>query len=297
MLQLVHAGAEAHPQASQPASQQLFDFFLKSFANNPPPRLFLPPQPLSQPPSQPHGSQPISQPQLGPLPQPQGSQLVSQPQLGSAPHPQADSQPQVGSQQLSQLLFLHMPSSLASSSCSGRRRGLLHPESQPQGSQLVSQPQLGPIPQPQGSQLVSQPQLGPAPQADSHPQDGSQQPLPQAVSHPQVGSQQPLPQAVSHPQLGSAEHPVSQQALSQPDPFSPSIRSSNPPPKLGALMLMQSMRDPITMFNFIEPQLPNTMNQMSGAGLNMGVFGRDRFRHTKSPPKSPSCQAGNEQAR
>lgn len=210
-MQLLQAGAAqdtSHPQvgaAAQPLSQQLLLFFLNSLPSKPPQLRFLLPQPLSQPQgSQATTSQPqegaqasaISHPQVGAAPQPQGSQAAtSQPQVGSAqqpvshplsqplPHPRSD-------------IFLSCI--LLKKSSRGLRRGLLQPVSQPQGSQATtSQPQ-------EGAQASAQ--------AVSHPQDGSQ-----AVAHP-------LPQAeISQPQVGSAEQPVSQQALSQPEPFKPSM--------------------------------------------------------------------------
>ncbi|MCA9128860.1 MAG: hypothetical protein KDB22_17360 [Planctomycetales bacterium] len=254
-----------HPESQTTASQQLLLFFLNSLLSRPP--LFLDPQPLSQPMSHPQGSQEvISHPQEGAAAQ--GSQeAISHPQLGAAPHPQGSVQP------VSQQEELFLLQSLANNSFSGRRRGLLQPVSHPQGSQAAtSHPQLGAAPHPHAE---STPQLGShaeaqPPQADSTPQLGSQadaQP-PQADSTPQLGSQadaQPPPHAVSQPQegaatsqpqLGSAAHPVSQHPLSHPLPFRPSIRSNNPPPKLGVHRLEPSTRDPTKMFHFIESQLP-----------------------------------------
>jgi hypothetical protein len=124
------------------------------------------------------------------------------------------------------------------SSSNGLRRGLLQ-LSHVAGSQQVfcSQPQLGAAQQ--GSQALT-----------SHPQDGAFD-LPNKPQ-PFFGAQQGSQAAISQPQLGSAPHPLSQQALSQPAPFRPSMRSRSPPPKLGVHRLAPSMRDPITMFHFIE---------------------------------------------
>ncbi len=232
---------------------------------------------------------PQLRPQLGAA---QGSQAaISQPQLGAAQGSQAAiSQPQVGaahapahpeSQQARRLpSFPRLHLALPNSSINGRRRGL-QPTSHalPHGSQLaISQPQLGAAPQPpsQAGAAISQPQLGAALQplsqagaAISQPQLGAEaQPLSQirplrrlSNPPPQAGAQasaQPTSQlgAISHPQLGAAEQPVSQQALSQPAPRIPSMRSSRPPPKLGVHRLAPSTRDPIKIFTFIEPQLP-----------------------------------------
>ncbi|MEZ6136014.1 MAG: hypothetical protein R3C53_14025 [Pirellulaceae bacterium] len=252
-----------------------------------------PPHLGAHPLSQPQGSHElISQPQVGAA-HPPPHELISHPQVGAAP--QASPQPQPVSQpalqprlpiRLSIARFLH--SILPNNSISGLRRGLLQPESQPQGSQeAISQPQLGaapqppPRPHPPPQEAISHPQVGaaqPPPHgaAISQPQLGAAQPPPrrprrrppnlhpplapqgsqELISTPQDGSQPPPQLDNSHPQLGSAEHPVSQQALSQPAPFRPSMRSKSPPPKLGVQRLAPSIRDPTSMFNFIEPQLP-----------------------------------------
>ncbi len=93
-----------------------------------------------------------------------------------------------------------------------------------------------PAPQADSTPHVGAPQPLPQAGADSHPQLGAApQPPPQAGadSHPQLGSAAQPPQAFSTPQLGSAAQPVSQQVLSQPQPFRPSSLSSKPPAKLG----------------------------------------------------------------
>jgi hypothetical protein len=189
-------GAAAHPLSQQP----LF-FFLNSLPNRPP-QLFLLPHPLSQ--------EAISHPHVGAAPQPQGSQAAtSQPQVGSAQQPV--------SQPLSQPLphpnkLIFLSCSLLKNSSRGLRRGLLHPVSQPQGSQeTTSQPQDGAQ---ASAHDISHPQVGPQGSAQpiSHPHEGSH-----ASAHPVSQDE------ISQPQVGSATHPVSQQALSQPEPFNPSM--------------------------------------------------------------------------
>jgi hypothetical protein len=239
----------------------------------------------------------ISQPQLGAAPQadPQGSQaLISQPQDGF-------------------FSLLNKPPFLAQGSqalISQPQLGAA-PQADPQGSQaLISQPQDGffsllnnPPFLAQGSQaLISQPQLGPAPQADpqgsqaliSQPQDGffSLLSKPPFFAH---GSAQGSQALISQPQVGPAPQPLSQHALSQPAPFRPSMRSSSPPPKLGVHRLAPSIRDPINMFHFIDL---NSLNDelFSWRGWPNWGCGRDRFRRTKSSPKSLSNHIGNEQA-
>ena len=135
----------------------------------------------------------------------------------------------------------------------------------PQAGAAISQPQLGAAPQslPQGAAIsqpqlgaaISQPQVGPQPLSHRRPFRRLSRPPPQDGAH---ASAQP-PQAgalISHPQLGSAAQPVSQQALSQPAPRIPNMRSNRPPPKLGVHRLAPSTRDPINILTFIEPQLP-----------------------------------------
>jgi hypothetical protein len=231
----------------------------------------------------------ISQPQLGAAPQadPQGSQaLISQPQDGF-------------------FSLLNKPPFLAQGSQAAISQPQLGaaPQADPQGSQaLISHPQDGffsllnkPPFLAHGSQAaISQPQLGAAPQDEpqgsqaliSHPQDGFFSLLnkPPFFAH---GSAQGSQALISQPQVGPAPHPLSQHALSQPAPFRPSMRSSSPPPKLGVHRLAPSIRDPINMFHFIDF---NSLNDelFSWRGWPNWGCGRDRFRRTKSSPKSLS---------
>ena len=246
--------ADAHPQESQESVSQ-HPRFLKILPSRPP---FLPQQPVSHP----QGAA-TSQPQLGAAQRvlQAGAQAVSQPQLGAAQvGAQADPQ---GSQPVShprlQPSRLHFDRCNArTSSSNGLRRGLQQDVSHPQlGAQALSIPQLGAHPLPQaGAHAFSIPQLGAQPvlQAGAHafsiPQLGAAQPLLHAGA-------QPFPQADSHPQLGAAQAGVvSQQVLSHPQPFNPSMRSSNPPAKVWVQRLAPSTIDPTSMFHFIEPQLP-----------------------------------------
>ncbi|MFO0943791.1 MAG: hypothetical protein U0930_23900 [Pirellulales bacterium] len=232
-----------HPLV-QPVSQQVSqqDFLANIFDRRP---RFLP-QPLSQP----QGSQAlISHPQDGVLQLLQA--LISHPQVGAAPQPL----PQPLSQQLSQPLpmfrtllatlrsmFILACSTRPSSSSKGLRRGWqqLSQVAGPQPQAFISQPQLGAA-LAQGSQALI-----------SHPQDGPFN-LP---SKPQPFFAHGSQALISHPQLGAAAQPLSQHALSHPQPFRPSIRSNNPWPKDGVHRLAPSIRDPINMFHFIESQLP-----------------------------------------
>jgi hypothetical protein len=160
-------------------------------------------------------------------------------------------------------------------------------------SQATSQPQAGSQIEPQGS---SQPQTGSQiePQGSSQPQAGSQI-EPQELSRPQVGSQTE-PQGSSQPQAGSQIEPqgagsqttVSQQVLSQPLPFRPSIRSSKSKPKLWEQKLIPKTMTPTKIVRFMEPRL---LRLLLGRQLwhraQWNPDGRGRNRWTKPPPIKP----------
>jgi hypothetical protein len=138
------------------------------------------------------------------------------------------------------------------SSKQGRQRCLQHllqPLSQPHLLQPLSQPQLGFASQPQvGAAFASQPQVGAfAVHVGFAAQLGLAAQLGFA-SHPQDAFAQQL-FAPQPPQRDS------QQRLSQPQPLTPSIRSSKSKPKLCEQRPKPSTIVPTRMFHFIEPCL------------------------------------------
>jgi hypothetical protein len=166
------------------------------------------------------------------------------------------------SQQVSQQLFLQ-PNNFASNPPPLVKQQPLSQQagSQPQaGAQLLQQ--LDSQPQDASQQLLLQ-------QLDSQPQDASQQLLPQQLdSQPQAGSQQLFPQQLdSQPQAGSQQllQPVSQQVLSQPQPFRPSIRSSKSKAKVCEAKLVANTIAPTRILRFMESRLlrPNVLKVLS----------------------------------